>query len=48
MRIFVIYTPHQDGDVRIGHALCIKCLKLIGKYFFLADLYFFGGRLRFG
>jgi hypothetical protein len=32
---------------RIGHALCIKCMKLIVKYFFLADI-FLGVHIRFG
>jgi len=30
---------------RIGHALCIKCVKLIVKYFILADNLFLGGVL---
>jgi hypothetical protein len=33
---------------RILYALCIKCMKLIVKYFFLADVLFLGGHLRFG
>ena len=27
---------------RIIHALCIKCMKLISKYFFLPDLLYLG------
>jgi hypothetical protein len=26
----------------IRHAFCIKCMKLLIKYFFLADFYFYG------
>jgi hypothetical protein len=32
----------------IVRAFCIKCVKLIVKYFFLADILFMGDRLRFG
>ena len=28
---------------RIRHALCINCVKLLVKYTFLADIFFFGG-----
>ena len=31
-----------------GHALCIKYMKLIVKYFFLADILFWESHLRFG
>jgi hypothetical protein len=34
-------TPMIDRD-RIGHALCVKCMKLIVKYFFLANILFWG------
>jgi len=30
---------------RLWHTVCIKCMKLIVKYFFLADILFFGGSL---
>jgi len=33
---------------RIGHASCIKSLKIIVKYFFLADIFFLGAHLEFG
>jgi hypothetical protein len=42
----------EDADTAkayiIYHSLCKKCMKLIVKYFFLADILFLGGHLSFG
>jgi hypothetical protein len=37
-------TDCEDGD-RIRHSLCIKCRKLIAKYFFPSRCFIFGGDL---
>jgi len=46
-------TDCEDGDWvvkvdRIWDALCIKWTKLIGKYIFLAEIWFLGDCVRFG
>jgi hypothetical protein len=39
VRKMKVLTVKMETATLIWHALCIKCMKLIVKYFFLADFY---------